>query len=291
MRAEKLRQQAAALQREGPADLQLMIRVLLRTGRLAEARDKLEELVEEENQDPIRTPRSHRETQLLLSIISALQGQSEEANQAAVEGIQRGKDLGSPFIIAVAYMRQGHAFLLQEDPERYNKAHQVFEDAIQISRKIAVPRLRIEAYWGLCQTLGRQGALIEAAKAAQDGLEISTQVGDEWIASLIRLAMGANYTLAKDYHTAAKWLGQALHGFQECSDPFGDTVARLWLCLGWFQQNNIEKLSQTLPDVLSACLQHGYDFLFTRPTLLGPVDERALVPLLILARDEGWRES
>jgi DNA-binding SARP family transcriptional activator len=289
--AKLLQQEAEDLQREGPEDSQLLVRVLLRTGRLADAKEKLEELVEKESLDPVRPPRAHRETQLLLSIINAMQGQSEEAFEAALEGIQRGNDLGSPFIIAVGYMRQGHAQLLLDDPNRFIKTRQSFEKAVQISHKIAVPRLRIEAYWGLCQTFGRQGDLVEAAKAAQEGLEIATQVGDEWIASLIRLAMGANHILAKDYPGAENWLALAIHGFQECSDPFGTTVSRLWLCLGWYQQNNFEKLSQTFPNLLLACRQRAYDFLFTRPTLLGPFDERSLVPLLILARKKGWQDS
>lgn len=288
--AERLRRQAAALLREGPADSQLLVRVLLRTGRLDEARRQLEALALIERQEPVHTPRAHRETQLLLSIIYAMQGNPDSAYQAAIEGTQRGIEMDSPFVIAVGYMRQGHALMMLPDADRFEEAKRKFEEAIEISRTLAIPRMRVEALWGLCQSFGRQGDLVQASKVAQDGIDLAVQAGDEWIASLVRLAMGANLTLAARYESAADWLGQAARGFQECSDPFGAAASRLWICLGRYHQKESDLVAKTLPDLLSICRQHGYDYLFTHPTLLGPPDERMLVPLLILARDNGWED-
>jgi len=289
--AEYLQRQAESLRREGPADSQLLIRVLLRTGRLDEAQKRLEELAVTESIEPVQTPRSHRETQLLLSIIYAMQGKPEQASNSALAGTRRGEELDSPFMIAVGCMRQGHAHMLKQNCDRFTTAQREFETAVEISRTLAIPRLRIEACWGLCQTFGRQGDLESAKKIAKDGIEIATQVGDEWIASLIRLAMGVNHTLAEEYVHAMEWLDQAVRGFQECSDPLGITVSRLWFSLGCFQQGNLDRFSQTFPEVLSFCQQHSYDFLFTRPTLLGPFDERVLVPCVIYAREQGWGGS
>ncbi|MBC8496876.1 MAG: hypothetical protein H8D37_04370 [Chloroflexi bacterium] len=286
--AEKLRHQSEALMREGPADSQLLIRVLLRTGRLAEAREQLEILAEIERQKPVHFPRSHRETQLLLSVIYAMQGEAEAAYQAATEGIQRGEEFNSPFISAVGHIRLGHALMLLSETGLYARSRQQFEQAIEISRSLAIPRLRVEACWGLCRTYGYQGDLIEARKVAKEGIELANQAGDEWNASLARLIMGANLTLAGNYIEAADWLGQAVRGFRECSDPFSTNAARLWLCLGWHRQGDIDRLSQTLPDVLTICRQRNYDYIFTRPTLFGLPDERLTVPLLILARERGW---
>ena len=70
--------------------------MLLRTGRLVEARRKLEVLAEEESREPVQTPRAHRETQLLLSIIYAMQGRPEEAYQTALDGTRRGEELRFP---------------------------------------------------------------------------------------------------------------------------------------------------------------------------------------------------
>ncbi len=70
--AERLRRQAA-LYRDGPSDAQLLFRVLLRTGRLEEARRQLEAHDASERTRPVHTPRAHRETPLLLSLIYAFQ--------------------------------------------------------------------------------------------------------------------------------------------------------------------------------------------------------------------------
>ncbi len=72
--AERLRQKALSLRNEGPSDSALLLRVLLRTGRLDEARRNLEALLKAERQHPVHTPRAHRETLLLLSLLDAFQG-------------------------------------------------------------------------------------------------------------------------------------------------------------------------------------------------------------------------
>ena len=82
-----------------------------------------------------------------------------------------------------------------------------------------------------------------------------------------------------------------MRGFEECSDSFGRNAARMWLAYGHFKQKKLDVVAQLLPDILSACQQNGYYFLFTRPTLLGPVDERMFVPLLLHARQLGWESG
>lgn len=71
---------------------------------------------------------------------------------------------------------------------------------------------------------------------------------------------------------------------------FCRTRTRLWLAYGYFKQRQLDVVAQILPDT-SPCQQNGYYFLFTRPTLLGPVDERMFVPLLLHARQLGWRAA
>ncbi len=289
--AERLRQRAESLRREGPSNDQLLFRVWLRTGRFDEARRGLEELAEVEKKEPVQTPRAHRETMLLLSLIYSLQGEPEMAYQAALEGTRRGETLNSPFVIAVGYMRQGHALMLTgEGAARTGNilhAREQFEKSKEISRTLAVPRLFVEADWGLCRAFGYQGDLARAQSHAQEAIEIATQAGDEWIASLTRLTMGASLTLAARYEAAEEWLNRASTGFQECSDVFGRTAARLWLCMSWFKQKQTARLERILPEVLAACREGGYDFLLIRPSLVGAPNERIFVPLLIYARQTG----
>jgi ATP/maltotriose-dependent transcriptional regulator MalT/DNA-binding SARP family transcriptional activator len=289
--AERLRQQAETLRMEGPTDSQLIFRVLLRTGRLEQARRELEARIEAERIDPIQVPRLHRETLFLLSLIYAFQGEVEAAYRTAVEGTLRGVELDSPFMKAVGHMRQGHALMLHSDSDHYTQAREQFQQAVEISHTIAIPRLRVEALWGLCRAYGYQGDLVKALQAAEEGVEIATGAGDEWIASLVRLAYGAGLTLADRFESSETWLSQAANGFLECSDPFGTAATRLWLCFGAFRQNDRERLRLLFPDLLAISHQHGYDYLFTRPTLLGVPDEHILVPLLIHAREQGWESS
>ncbi len=307
--ADQLRRQAESLRLEGPSDTQLTMRVLLRTGRLAEARQRLEAQAEQERRQPIQTPRAHRETQLLLSIIYAFQGEARLAYEAALEGTRRGQALHSPFVTAVGHIRQGHALLLLPQtsgphaPARPAEARQQFEKALELSQAIAIQRLRVEACWGLSRAYGYPalsaggevvpGDLNKALQMAQEAIAIASLAGDEWIASISRLTMGAAFVLAGRSETAVSWLEQAARGFQECSDPFGLSVSRLWLCLDLV--NPASRVSgrerpgllKLLAETLAVCSQQEYDFLFTRPTCLGPPDERLWVPMLVLARDEG----
>jgi DNA-binding SARP family transcriptional activator len=293
--AERLRQRAEDLRLEGPTNEQLWHRVLLRTGRLHEARQALEARAQAERKAPVHTPRAHRETLLLLSLIYALQGEAEAAHRAAHEGTQRGAALSSPFISAVGYMRQGHALLLlgnfRDRAEQCARARQQYEKSIEISRMLAVPRLRVEAGWGLCRAYGFAGDLASAAAYAQESIDLAMQAGDEWIASLIRLTLGASLVLAGRCGAAEPWLGRAVTGFQACSDPFGRSAARLWLAMSYFKQKQVERVAQTLPDLLATCRANNYAFLWTRPSLVGAADERVFVPLLLLAAKRGWERG
>jgi DNA-binding SARP family transcriptional activator len=290
--AKRLLQRAEAFRMESPSNDQLLFRVLVRTGRLTEARRVLEQRAESEKQNPVKTPRAHRETLLLLSLIYSFMGMGKQAYQAALDGTRRGKELKSPFMTAVGHLRQGHALMLREteleNPQAYAHARTQFEKSVEISRTLAVPRLLIEADWGLSRVSGYQGDLIAAQSYAQEAIELANQYGDEWVASMSRLTMGASLALASRYEAAEEWLNRAMLGFQECSDPFGNTSARLWLSYGYCKQNQTARLEGTLPKVLSSCKSGEYGFLFTRPSLLGAPDERIFIPLLILARENGW---
>jgi LuxR family transcriptional regulator, maltose regulon positive regulatory protein len=290
--AERLFQRAESLHTEGPSNEQLWFRVLVRTGRLTEARRALEERAEAEKREPVNMPRAHRETLLILSLIYSFMGLGKQAYQAAVEGTRRGDELKSPFMTAVGHMRQGHALMLlgtaQSEDGNYNQARTQFGKSVEISRTLAVSRLMVEADWGLCRAYGYQGELSAAQRHAQEAIEIAAQAGDEWVASLTRLTMGASLALAARYESAEEWLNRAVQGFQECSDPFGVAVASLWLSLGYLKQKQASRLERTLPRVLTACRERGYEFLFMRPSLLGAPDERIFAPLLIAARENGW---
>lgn len=284
--AERFQEQARALREEGPGEAELAVRVMLRTGCLAEAQRLLEERAALEREEPVLQPRAHRETLLLLSLILSFQGQGEEAYRCALEGTERGQALNSPFITAVGSMRQGHTWLLRQGQSGYAEACRCFQDAIDLGNSLAVPRLKVEAYWGLCRAHGFEGEIAAAEESARRGIEIAQRAGDEWIAALIHVSLGAGYALARRYAPAAERLAHAAISFRECSDTYGETVARLWQCLVWQATDDAARLERGVDDLLTIVREHGYEFLFQRQVLLGPPDPRAMIPLLLLARDQ-----
>jgi LuxR family maltose regulon positive regulatory protein len=267
--AEQYQIQARALREEGPAESELSVRLLLRTGRLEQAREVLEERVEAEQREPVLRPRAHRETLLLLSLVLAFQGDQEGAYQAALEGTERGRLLNSHFITAVGHMRQGHAWLLRKDAQGHQEAERRFQEAIELSELLEVSRLKIEAYWGLCQAYGFQGNLVEARQVAEQGIRMAQEVGDEWVEACIRTTMGAGYALAGRYSDGVNWLNQGREAFRACTDTHGECMARLWLCLVWLKTADDTRLERDVVDLLDLVSEHGYDFLFLHKTLLG----------------------
>lgn len=285
--AQLLHDQVHRLREEGPGEADLDARVLLRTGRLDEARRLLEERAEAERRDPVRRPRAHRETLLLLSFILSCQGDSENAYKTALEGTERGQALHSPFVTVVGTMRQGHAWLIGEAPDKFEQSQRCFERAVELSDELAVDRLKVEAYWGLCRTYGYRGELAQAEEVAHRGIEIAENAGDAWIIAMIRLSLGGANVLVGRYDEALTLLGLADVGFNECGDPFGEAAVALWRCLAWYHTNDLLRLERGMDTLLTLVDVHGYDPLLTTRTLPGPPEPRCLVPLLIFARDRG----
>lgn len=281
--ARQLQAQAVALREEGPGEDELAVRVMLRTGRLEQACQALEQGIEHERHDPVHRPRAHRETLLLLSLILSLQGEGAEAYRYALEGTERGRALHSPFVTAVGYMRQGHAWLLLNDPRSYDEACRCFREAIRWSDRLAVPRLRVEAYWGLTRAHGFHGVLDGAERAAAQGISLAEQAGDAWIGGLIRVSLGATYVLARKVDLAAEWLAQALNVFHECGDTYGQAITRLWQCLLWQDAEDTLRLTRGLELLLRLVREQHYEGLLTQQTLLGPRDPRRIIPLLLYA--------
>lgn len=277
--ARELRDQA-----EGTAEYS--IRVLLRTGRLAEARRLLEQQAAIEAEAPVQRPRMHREPNLLLSLILAFQGEAAETRKHAIAGTERGRALNSPFTTAVGYMRQGHACLLRKDDAGYNQARIHFEEAIRISETIDVPRLRVEALWGLCQAYGFRGDVTIARQTAAQGFDLAHAAGDEWVAACIHVTLGAGLMLAGLLDEAVNWLARAATGFRECGDPHGETITRLWQCLVWQQSGDETRLERDVDELMRLARQYNYDFLFLQKTLLGPPEPRRLIPLLLFAEQK-----
>lgn len=281
------RKQARDLRDIGHGEMELSVRVLLRTGKLEQARRILMDRKEVEKHEPFPTSRSHRETLLLLALILEFQGDWELAYQYAREGITRGEQLQSPFIVAVGRMRQGHAALLNPDEFGFREAIDCYQYAIQVADILSVPRLKVEALWGLCRAYGFSGDLQLAEQAAMEGIRQGALAGDEWISALILVSMGAGFALAEKYTPALEWIERARDKFNKVSDLYGETIARLWQCYIWWKINQTVRLDKGLDECLAMIRDNEYEFILTQRTLIGHPQPRSILPMLLYARDKG----
>ncbi len=287
--AERFRAEARQLREDSPSESQLGVRVLLRTGQLNRARTMLESQVAAERdiqsvQVVDRAHQSHREAQLLLSLVYSFLGEADAAFRAAEAGIAIGQRLDSPLVTAIGYMRMGHSWLIRPEPDAHLRAIDCFRQAITLGNAVAVQRTHVEAHWGLCRAYGFHGDLPAAEEAAALGVEIGRRAGDPWAVAMIELMLGASFVLAGRHAEATEILTRAAVAFRDCSDDYGRAAAHLWLGISYMRLDQRERLAETTMELLELADTRGYHHLFAQRGLLGPLDNRILVPLLLDAR-------
>jgi len=261
---------------------ELDIRVHLRTGRLSSALDSLRRRVDKES-GSFRPSRSHRETQLLLSLIYSLIGEGDAARSCAEAGIALGRDLKAPFVEAVGYMRLGHACYISPylgAPD----AEECYRRALEITDEIGVVRGRAEPLMGLALLHAARGEAALAETEAREAMEICQAAGDEWLAGFVQLGVGSGLASSGNDLQARAWLETADETFARCGDEYCATVCSMWLAvLALRGQENEERLTGILEILFRDVKSHSYEFLFTKRTLFDPPDLGALAPLLIEA--------
>ncbi|MFA7634967.1 MAG: BTAD domain-containing putative transcriptional regulator [Bacillota bacterium] len=261
---------------------ELDIRVHLRTGRLSTALDSLRRRVDQESRSS-RPSRSHRETQLLLSLVYSLIGEGDKARKCAEAGIALGRDLKAPFVEAVGYMRLGHACHISPSPGAPD-AEECYRRALEIADQIGVARGRAEPLMGLALLHAARGEAALAEKEAREALEICQSAGDEWLAGFVQLGVGAGLASSRNDLQASAWLEAANETFARCGDEYCATVCSMWLAvLAMHRQEDEGRLKGFLEILFRDLGAHSYEFLFTKRTLFGPPDLGTLVPLLIEA--------
>lgn len=273
LEAEGLFRQARALlnQPENPYE---DVRIFLRTGRLAEASEVLEQasVAERAGKTLARAGRNHRESLLLLSLINSVRGEGTLAVSRAEEGIRLAQELRAPFTEAVAWQRLGHAHTVANQP---GEAHEAYRRGAIMGDKLQVRRLRAEGFMGLCVLEGRaEGNLVLARHAAQEGLQIARRAGDEWIEGFITLGLaGALIQHGGAYYEESRAVLQTARQLLEgCGDRFGSGLASLWLTL-------LDPKPAALENLRLQFQQAGYAFLLDRPTFFGPKDPATLTLL------------
>ncbi|WP_337868227.1 hypothetical protein [Meiothermus sp.] len=158
-------EEARALGLDGP-------RVWLRSGRPEQALAELRQL---KSSATGRAPQNHREGTLLLALLEAVAGNAPSAEEAAQKGRREGETLGSPFVVALAEARLGHALLAQN---RWQEAREAYQRSLSLSQG-GPSRLRVEPLGGLA-ALGERKAFGEMVRYARES-------GDAWVEAFMTL--------------------------------------------------------------------------------------------------------
>ena len=269
-------------------------RLLLRSGRLHEARQMLETaLGVNQTGDALLRPESdgitpsesllmHREPLLLLSLIYALLGQGPRALAMAHRGLLEAQQSGSRLTEAIAEMRVGHACQVvasidaEVSRQRYLQAEALIQQA-------GVERTRAEMELGRALLFGHGGDLMAANESVREGLRIAATAGDEWTAALLTLALGGAAVALGD-ERGMEWLEASWQRFLRGGDTYGQAVVILWRALRYLRMGNEEATRRALETLLHLVRSYGYEGLLTAPTLFGPRDLAMLIPLLLRSR-------
>ncbi|WP_273129293.1 BTAD domain-containing putative transcriptional regulator [Bacillus weihaiensis] len=255
-------------------------RMLLRTGKIAEAKKLLYNRIDMEKE---HLPQAHRETELLLSLLEAFSGNGEKAKQLAQKGIQQGIEQQSAFIEACGWIRIGHAVGINS---RYDEKMTLvcYETALQLMESIKVDRGKAEPYMGLCVLYGRKGEWERAKEYGERALYETEKVTDFWLSSIIKLCIGISAFYSKENEETDKWFTEALQSFKQCGDLFGETISCMWLSLLALQTGDQDRFKEHAHLFFQKVQLGQYEFILTEQTMFGPKDLQQYLPLLIEAK-------
>ncbi|QOY37897.1 BTAD domain-containing putative transcriptional regulator [Anaerobacillus isosaccharinicus] len=269
--------------------VELESRYLLRIGELQQAKMVLEETNEFEANENYLS-QSHRETDLILSIICSFMGELDKGKKLAERAILRGTLRKSPFVEACGWIRMGHIVQL-DGKYNHDLAIQCYETALGLMEKINMSRGKSEAYMGLTVLYGRLGNYEMAQKMSLMALEEPNRVKDQWLASFVYLSHSIAAIYCKKLEEAKFLLDEASKGFDMCSGKFGLTVTLFWQAKLAMDQGNWPDFKVGIEKFLQLVEEHDYEFFLTKKTLFGPKDLQLIIPMLIEARELGLATS
>ncbi|WP_282138133.1 BTAD domain-containing putative transcriptional regulator [Rossellomorea aquimaris] len=258
----------------------LEARMLLRTGKLQEAKQVL---LYKEGEDKL--PQSHREKELLLSLIQSFMGNGDEAKTLAQQGISQGIKGKSPFVEACGWIRMGHAVQLISDYDA-DLAKSCYETSLELMSQINVSRGKAEPYMGLSILYARLGEFQRAKELADEALHETEKVEDMWLYSLILLSVGITNVYNEAFEEAGKCFERAGSHFEACGDRYGKMVTDLWKSAIAFKTGDHDRFVENMTSCLNEVQMGEYEFIFFKPTTFGPKDLQSLIPLLVKAYQE-----
>ncbi|WP_369593426.1 BTAD domain-containing putative transcriptional regulator [Lysinibacillus pakistanensis] len=251
------------------------VRILLRTGKLLEAKYLLAKRLEL----PPQLVATHRESELLVSFVYALLGLGTDAWYAAQLGIRRGQRERSIFIEAVGYIRKAHALLLIDFPD-YQGACEAYEKALTLMNTINISRVKAEPFMGLAIVKHAQGDILSAKKYVALGLQETEQVQDTWMTALILIAEVKIILSQHEFKRAQQLLRKAQQLFLDCGDRNGEMHVLFYHSIIAFYENNALQFNVNFQQFAQICMSNGYEYFLQRKTILGPFNRMIFYELL-----------
>lgn len=260
----------------------LQARIYLRTGRLQKAKEVLIEK-KTKSRTQKHLPQSHRETDVILSLIAAFMGDAEESKRLATESIQLGLKTQSPFVEACGWMRLGHSAQLTNQYDQ-KLAIQCYETALNMMEKINVSRGKAEPYMGLSILYGHAKNYHLAIDHAERGLIETEKVKDRWLGALIKLGMVITEIYQSNYERASEILEQVRNDMRACGDRYALMLTHFWSAYIAFEQQDTDTFKMEMTEFLQVVQLEGYEFFLKKRTSFGPLDMQNIAPMLLEAR-------
>src|SRR5699024_4716026 len=265
---------SSSILREGNLDA----RIYLRMGKLIDAKAILKEHIAKR----MTLPDSHRETEILLSLIYGMIGEVDSALQTAHKGIQIGKEASSDFIQAVGYTRAGHAETLA-NPHMLENAAKHYGQAIDLVEELNVSRVKAEPLMGLAILHARQGNFQEAIRNGEAALHETEKVNDEWLSGLIRASLAMIYFYHKNLEQSQFHIREAKKLFTAGGDRYGEMICFFWLANIYYHMAKTEQFVHAIAHFSEICTEDGYLFFVMKDTIFGPFDRQIIYPIFKLA--------
>ncbi|MGG0936348.1 BTAD domain-containing putative transcriptional regulator [Brevibacillus centrosporus] len=263
-------------------EVELESRLLFRTGRLQSSIQLLENKSLDERKKHPKLTRSYRETSLLLSFVYALNGDWERGWQAAETAIELGRAANSPFVEANGYVRKAHAALISQQLPA-EEIRLLYEKGLRMMEELQSTRGKSETLLGLTLLYGREKALDLALQYGERGKQETDAMRDDWLNSLVRMAIGIAYaTYGKD-REAQEVFADCVERLSKCGDSYGVVTSQLWISYLAYRNKEWDKFVPAMTQALSLMQSGEYHFLLRRPTMLTPQDVQQLMPVLIEA--------
>lgn len=271
------------LDAEGAADAgALRPRLLVRQGRLLEARSLLERFGGPES----RIPMAHREGSVLLAWIHALLGHADRAAEHARAGIDLGRDLRSPLLTCVSTGRLGLALISGPGDTNARQAHQHLLESLEIAERLGVDRFRAEPLMGLTVLAERMGRPEDTLRFGLDAIETLATSGDCYLEAMAKLTLGASLMGRRD-PTARDWLKGAADLARTCGDVLVPLLADQWLAALDLARGDRAAFEARASDVLARTAEFNLADIWLTPGWLGITDDTVRRGWLDAALAEG----